>query len=170
MRERQDAGRASQTLLFTHGQNPSLKDALPREPGRFAEDAEEKRKTGGAASLPGGVLRVPVVASRGTQLPPRGQPGAGTQRPPLQLTRSPTPLSVLSKAWEKRHQTRLVKAGTGAAEGSSVVTRLILQQAFNVFLSKSIYSARKNSPWTFPCLPRLLVLLHFPDGLIWVTR
>lgn len=169
MRERQDAGRASQTLLFTHGQNPSLKDALPRaSPGALQRMQRKKEKRAGPPRCLAGSCASPWRP--GTQLPPRGQPGAGTQHPPLQLTRSPMPLSMLSKAWEKRHQTRLVQAGAGAAEGSSAVTRLILQQAFNVFLSKSIYSARKNSPWTFPCLPRLLVLLHFPDGLIWVTR
>lgn len=48
MRERQDAGRASQTLLFTHGQNPSLKDALPRaSPGALQRMRRKKEKRAG---------------------------------------------------------------------------------------------------------------------------
>lgn len=64
------------------------------------------------------------------------------------------PLSVLSKAWEKRHQTRLVKAGAGAAEGSSAVTRLILQQAFNVFFVKINLFSEEKLPMDHPMLAK----------------
>lgn len=65
MRERQDAGRASQTLLFTHGQNPSLKDALPRaSPGALQRMRRKKEKRVG-----------PPRCLAGSCGPRGGQPG-----------------------------------------------------------------------------------------------